>query len=53
MQESISFDSAVKQEVTKEFLVDIIEIMTGINEDFTLKVTDEYLKLALQSNTGK
>jgi len=27
--------------------------MTGINEDFTLKVTDEYLKLALQSNTGK
>ena len=53
MQESISFDSAVKQEVTKEFLVDIIEIMTGINEDFTLKVTDEYLKLALQPNTGK
>ena len=53
MEESIEYDSITKQEVTKEFLVDIIEIMTGINEDFTLKVTDEYLKLALQSNTGK
>jgi len=52
MEESITYDSLAKQEVTKEFLVDVIEIMTAINEDFTLKVTDEYLKLAMNSNTG-
>jgi len=49
MEESITHDSASKQEVTKEFLVDIVEIMTAINEEFTLQVTDEYLKLALQT----
>jgi hypothetical protein len=53
MEESIEYDSMTKQEVTKEFLVDIIEIMTSINEDYTLKITDEYLKLALQSKTRK
>ena len=53
MEESIQYDSKKKQDVTKEFLVDIIEIMTSINEDFTLKITDEYLKLALQSKTRK
>ena len=52
MEESITYDSLAKQEVTKEFLVDVIEIMTAINEDFTLKVTDEYLKLAMNSDTG-
>ena len=31
MEESIEYDSITKQEVTKEFLVDIIEIMTSIN----------------------
>ena len=49
MEESIAYDSESKQEVAKEFLVDIVEIMTAINEEFTLQVTDEYLKLALQS----
>ena len=49
MEESIAYDSESKQEVAKEFLVDIVEIMTDINEEFTLQVTDEYLKLALQS----
>ncbi len=53
MEESIEYDSITKQEVTKEFLVDIIEIMTSINEDYTLKITDEYLKLTLQSKTRK
>ena len=53
MEESIQYDTKKKQDVTKEFLVDIIEIMTSINEDFTLKITDEYLKLALQSKTRK
>ena len=53
MEESIEYDSMTKQEVTKEFLVDIIEIMTSINEDYALKITDEYLKLALKSKTRK
>ena len=53
MEESIQYNTKKKQDVTKEFLVDIIEIMTSINEDFTLKITDEYLKLALQSKTRK
>jgi hypothetical protein len=52
MEESIAYDSPAKQEVTKEFLVDVIEIMTAMNEEFTLKVTDEYLKLALNSDIG-
>ena len=49
MEESIAYDSKSKQEVAKDFLADIVEIMTAINEEFTLQVTDEYLKLALQS----
>jgi hypothetical protein len=53
MEESITYDSKTKQEVTKEFLVDIIEIMTAIDEEYTLKITDEYLKLALHSKIGK
>ena len=53
MEESIAYDSAIKQETTKEFLVDIIEIMTAVDEEYTLQITDEYLKLALQSKTGK
>ena len=53
MEESITYDSAIKQETTKEFLVDIIEIMTAVDEEYTLQITDEYLNLALQSKTGK
>ena len=53
MEESIAYDSAIKQKTTKEFLVDIIEIMTAVDEEYTLQITDEYLKLALQSKTGK
>ena len=53
MEESIAYDSAIKQETTKEFLVDIIEIMTAVDEEYTLQITAEYLKLALQSKTGK
>ena len=52
MEESIQYDNKQKQELTKEFLVDIVEIMTAINEEFTLQVTDEYLKLALQSTVS-
>ncbi len=52
MQESITYDPVKKQEVTKDFLVDIIEIMTVINEEFTLEVTEEYLKLAFESKIG-
>ena len=50
MEESITYDSRSKQDITKEFLVEIVEIMTAFNEEFTLKVTDEYLKLALDSS---
>ena len=53
MEESLTYDSSTKQETTKDFLVDIIEIMTAVDEEFTLQITDEYLKLALQSKTGK
>ena len=53
MEESLTYDSSIKQETTKDFLVDIIEIMTAVDEEFTLQITDEYLKLALQSKTGK
>ena len=53
MEESIQYDPLDLQETTKEFLVDIIEIMTAVDEEYTLQITDEYLKLALQSKTGK
>ena len=36
MEESLTYDSNTKLEVTKEFLVDIIEIMTSFNEDISL-----------------
>ena len=52
MEESMTYDSSAKQEVTKEFLVDIIEVMTAVDEEYTLQITDEYLKLALESKTG-
>ena len=52
MEESLTYDSSAKQEVTKEFLVDIIEVMTAVDEEYTLQITDEYLKLALESKTG-
>ena len=54
MEESIEYVPSAKQEVTKEFLVDIIEVMTSVDEDYTLKLAaDEYLKLALESKTRK
>ena len=52
MEESLTYDSSAKQEITKEFLVDIIEVMTAVDEEYTLQITDEYLKLALESKTG-
>ncbi|WP_286944029.1 hypothetical protein [Acinetobacter sp. UBA6526] len=52
MEESMTYDSSAKQEVTKEFLVDIIEVMSAVDEEYTLQITDEYLKLALESKTG-
>ena len=52
MEESMTYDSSAKQEVTKEFLVDIIEVMSAVEEEYTLQITDEYLKLALESKTG-
>ena len=48
----MTYDSSAKQEVTKEFLVDIIEVMSAVDEEYTLQITDEYLKLALESKTG-
>ena len=48
MEESITYDSESKQEVTKEFLVDIIEIMNDIDEEYTGKITAEYLKLTME-----
>ena len=48
MEESIQYDSKEKQELTKEFLVDIIEIMNNIDEEYTAKITAEYLKLTME-----
>ena len=48
MEESIQYDNKQKQELTKEFLVDIIEIMNNIDEEYTGKVTAEYLKLTME-----
>ena len=48
MEESIQYDSEQKQELTKEFLVDIIEIMNSIDEEYTGKITAEYLKLTME-----
>ena len=48
MEESIQYDSKQKQELTKEFLVDIIEIMNNIDEEYTGKITAEYLKLTME-----
>ena len=48
MEESISYDNLTKQELTKEFLVDIIELMNSIDEEYTGKITAEYLKLTME-----
>ena len=48
MEESIQYDNKQKQELTKEFLVDIIEIMNNIDEEYTGKITAEYLKLTME-----
>ena len=48
MEESIQYDNKQKQELTKEFLVDIIEIMNDIDEEYTGKITAEYLKLTME-----
>ena len=47
MEESIQYDNIQKQELTKEFLVDIIEIMNNIDEEYTGEITAEYLKLTM------
>ena len=48
MEESIQYDNQDKQELTKEFLVDIISVMNSIDEKYTAKITAEYLKLTLE-----
>ena len=48
MEESIQYDSKQKQELTKEFLVDIISVMNSIDEKYTEKITAQYLKLTLE-----
>ena len=48
MEESITYDNLTKQELTKEFLVDIIELMNSIDEEYTGKITAEYLKLTME-----
>ena len=48
MEESIQYDSVDKQDLTKEFLVDIIEVMNNIDKEYTEKITAEYLKLTLE-----
>ena len=49
MEESIQYDPLDLQETTKEFLVDIIQIMNGLDKEYTEKITALYLDLALQS----
>ena len=48
MEESLQYDQTDKQELTKDFLTDIIEIMNSIDEKFTVQVTKEYLNLTLE-----
>ena len=48
MEESIQYDNTNGQELTKEFLVDIIEIMNDIDAEYTGKITAEYLKLTME-----
>ena len=38
MEESIQYDSVDKQDLTKEFLVDIIEVMNNIDKEYTGKL---------------
>ena len=53
MEESIQYDSLDLQETTKEFLVDIIQIMNGLDKEYTEKITALYLDLALQLTSKK
>ena len=48
MEESITYDNLTKQELTKEFLTDIISIMNSLDGDYTSKVTKQYLELTLE-----
>jgi len=48
MEESIAYDSLAGQETTKSFLVDIIDTMQSLDQEYTEKITAAYLELALQ-----
>lgn len=48
MEESITYDSLAGQETTKSFLVDIIDTMQSLDQEYTEKITAAYLELALQ-----
>ena len=48
MEESIEYDSLAGQETTKNFLVDIIDTMQSLDQEYTEKITAAYLELALQ-----
>ena len=48
MEESLQYDQINKQDLTKDFLTDIIEIMNSIDENFTVQVTKEYLNLTIE-----
>ena len=48
MEESLQHDQINKQDLTKDFLTDIIEIMNSIDENFTVQVTKEYLNLTIE-----
>ena len=48
MEESIQYDDAKGQELTKEFLIDIIGIMNSIDSEMTSKITKDYLNLTLE-----
>ena len=48
MEESIQYDNTNGQELTKEFLNDIISIMNSLDGDYTSKVTKQYLELTLE-----
>tara|TARA_R100000008_G_C3477527_1_gene112126 strand:- start:166 stop:432 length:267 start_codon:yes stop_codon:yes gene_type:complete len=48
MEESIQYDDAIGQDLTKEFLVDIIEIMNSIDKEYTSEVTKEYVLMAVE-----
>jgi hypothetical protein len=53
MEESIQYDPVDLQEITKQFLVDIIQIMNGLDKEYTEKITALYLELAIELTSKK